>query len=76
MSAYGVVETDERVGDGKPELVTRFAWRALRRRDRLNAQRVFPSYRYEVEHEHGRWIVVAKQNVARATSNQDMSAAS
>ena len=65
MSAlYDVVETDQIVGDGKPELTTRFAGRALRRARKLNAQRIFPSYRYEVVHAGGRWHVVAFQNVA------------
>jgi hypothetical protein len=59
-----VVETDERVGDGRPELITRFSWRALRRCRKLNEQRSVKFYRYEVQHVNGKWEVVAMQNVA------------
>ncbi len=65
MSGYLVFKTHERVGDGKPDLVTRFHWRAVARCARLNDQRVVPFYRYEVVREGGRWAVVAMQNVAR-----------
>jgi hypothetical protein len=63
----GVTKTDQRVGDGKPEFVTRFKSRAERKAASLNASRVFPSYRYEVVREDGKWAVVAMQNVAKMT---------
>jgi len=46
-------------------LVTWFRGRAERRAARLNAQRIIPSYRYEVVREGRRWAVVAMQNIAR-----------
>jgi hypothetical protein len=58
------IETPQRL-DVPPDLRTRFRGRAQRRADRLNAKRVFPSYRYEVVREGGRFLVVAMQNVAR-----------
>lgn len=58
------IKTPERL-DVPPELRTRFRGRAERRADRLNSQRVFPSYRYEVVREGGRYLVVAMQNIAR-----------
>jgi hypothetical protein len=58
-----VLETDERLS-GAPELVTRFRGRAERRARSLNAQRLFPSYRYAVVREGRRWLVVAMQNRA------------
>lgn len=58
------IETDMRV-PVPPELVTRFRGRAERRARKRNAQRVFPSYRYEVVREAGRFAVVAMQNIAR-----------
>ena len=61
-----IEETDARVGDGRPELVTRFWGRAERRARKLNALRVVPFYRYEIVRENGRWAVVAMQNVAGA----------
>ena len=68
---YVVEETKERVGDGKPALRTRSYRRAMRRRDKLNAQILFPSYRYEVvavsygARWGARWEVVAFQNRAK-----------
>ena len=68
---YVITETKERVGDGKPALRTRSYRRALMRRDRLNEQIMFPSYRYEVvAASYGsrwgvRWEVVAFQNRAK-----------
>lgn len=62
-----IVESWERVGDGKPILRTRSYGKAARKRDRLNAQRIIPSYRYEVVKDGGRWAVVAFQNYARPT---------
>lgn len=63
-----IEETGERVG--APELVTRFRWRAERRRRRLEATRRVPFYRWEVVRERvkvscvyaDRWAVVAMQN--------------
>ena len=58
-----VIQTDERVGE--PVLRTRFRWRArreLRRYER--ARREFPSYRWEIVREEGRYLVVAMQNLA------------
>jgi hypothetical protein len=65
--AYVVVPTYERVGDGKPVCVTRFKWWAEREARRWNSHVVFPSYRYEVVREDGRWAVVAMHNVAMPT---------
>lgn len=62
---YITVETDERVAGLKPDLVTRFRWRADRRARQLNERRLLPSYRFEVDKLDGRWAVVAMQNVAR-----------
>jgi hypothetical protein len=59
---YRVAETDEKVLS-EPELVTRFRWRAERRRRALEAARTVPSYRYEVLREDGRYAVYAMQNV-------------
>lgn len=70
LNARGIrtVETNERVAAIEPDLVTRFRGRAERRRRKLNAQRLFPSYRWEIEHTpNGRWAVVAMQNRAMAT---------
>ena len=61
---YETVETDQRV-TGSLDLVTWFRGRAERRAARLNAQRIIPSYRYEVVREGRRWAVVAMQNIAR-----------
>lgn len=61
---YGVEETDERIDLG-PELTTRFRRRAEHRRDRLNARRVVPFYRWEIVRENRRWTVAAFQNRAR-----------
>lgn len=63
-TGYAVVETDVRVPHAHPDLVTRFRWRAERRARRMNAARIFPSYRMEVVRERGRWHVVAFQNRA------------
>jgi len=51
-----------------PEFKTRFRGRALRKAANLNSARIFPSYRYEVVREDGRYLVVAMQNVARKNS--------
>jgi hypothetical protein len=60
---YHVVETDDLVPGG-PEFVTRFRWRAERRRRKLQTGVLFPSYRYEIRESPGnRWAVVAMQNV-------------
>lgn len=66
---YVVDETRERVGDGKPALVTASYRRAIRRRDKMNALITFPSFRYEVVKVDGwrGWAVVAFQNRARPT---------
>lgn len=62
---YTTVETSERVRHLGPDLVTRWYPRAQRRAARLNLQRIFPSYRWEVQrHPDGRWQVVAMQNRA------------
>lgn len=62
---YVVDETAERVGDGKPNLRTRSYRRALRRRDKLNAQIIFPSYRYAIVKDGSHYEVIAFQNRAR-----------
>ena len=61
---YIVHESMDRL-PGKPDFVTRFHSRAVRRCRKLNAARIFPSYRYGVVKEGGRWAVVAFQNYAR-----------
>ena len=65
MRNYDVIETDQRVGDGVPDFVSRFRFRAERFARKGNARRAFPSYRYEVVREHGRWAAVVMQNIAR-----------
>lgn len=61
---YEVQELNERVLDVKPELLTRFRWRADRRCRKMNALRGVPFYRYEVHNWlDGRWAVVAMQNM-------------
>ena len=71
IPGYRTVETDELVGE--PEFVTRFRWRAERRRRQLQEDVRFPFYRWEVVRVHDqrrgkrtrwRWAVVAMQNVA------------
>lgn len=62
---FVVWPTNERVGDGKPVVRTRFRWWADRECRRYNGHVIFPSYRYAVVRENGRWCVVAMQNVAR-----------
>lgn len=71
MEEYTICETNRRVIGVKPELVTRFRWRADRRCRKLNAERRVDFYRYEVQRwgraRAGlprRWAVVAMQNVA------------
>ena len=61
-SGYRIVETNERVDTGA-ELVTRFRWRAERRKRHANARRLMRSYRYEVVPENGRYTVAVFQNV-------------
>jgi hypothetical protein len=58
------IETDERLAID-PAFTTRFRGRAERKAAKLNSIRVFPSYRYEVVRERGRYLVVAMQNIAR-----------
>jgi hypothetical protein len=55
----------ERVPGIKPERAWTY-WRARAKRDKLNAERLFPSYRWEVVKEGRRWLVVAFQNYARS----------
>ena len=58
-----VIETDERVG--APVMRTRFRWRAEREKRRYEkVRRGFPSYRWEIVREDGRYCVVAMQNLA------------
>jgi hypothetical protein len=64
---WEVIETDERVPGFEPDLSTRFRWRARRRMQKLNARRIFPTYRWGVVRDSGRYHVVAFQNVARPT---------
>ncbi|HYT40938.1 MAG TPA: hypothetical protein VEP90_01210 [Methylomirabilota bacterium] len=60
-----IQETNKRVPDVEPALLTRFRWRADRECKRLNANRILPFYRWEVcDWLDGRWAVVAMQNVA------------
>jgi hypothetical protein len=63
---YVIETSQERVGDGKPALRTRFYSRAIRRRDKLNAQRIIESYKFEVVKDGNHWEVVAFQNYLRA----------
>jgi len=63
--SYAVDQTNDRVKAIEPDLVTRFRWRAERRRSKLNAQRMVPFYRWEIVPQSGRWAVVAFQNVTR-----------
>jgi hypothetical protein len=60
---YTVHESMDRL-PGSPDFVTRFHSRAVRRCRKLNARRIFPSYRYGVVREGRRWAVVAFQNYA------------
>lgn len=62
---YTVVETGDRVKSVPAAGRYRWLWRAARRRDKLNAQRRMPSYRYEVLRDGKHWLVVAMQNVAK-----------
>ena len=62
---YVTVEGRDRVPGIEPDLRTWFYGRALRRRDKLNERRIFPSYRWEVVKDGSRWLVVAFQNYAR-----------
>jgi hypothetical protein len=59
---YKTVETNERVVGVDTELVTRFRWRADRRCQRMNAERLVDFYRYEVRPVGKKWEVVAMQN--------------
>lgn len=61
MPAYKLVELDERVGEDV-EARTFFRGRAERIARHRNAQRLLPSYRYEVVREGRRWTVVPFQN--------------
>jgi hypothetical protein len=62
---YVVHKTEHRVVGQKPDLVTRFRWRADRRCRSLNSNLRVPFYRWEVHPWPGRrWAVVAMQNVA------------
>lgn len=62
LSGYTLVETPDRVGDGKPFYRSRFRFLAERECRRHNAARVIHSYRCKVIREEGRWCVVAFQN--------------
>lgn len=62
---YRVVETNKRVANIKPALVTRFWWRAERAWHKENKRRKVPFYRWEILKEDGKWKVVAMQNEAR-----------
>ena len=60
---YTVIELNERVSGVKPDLFTRFKWRADLRCRRRNARRPINTYRYEVcDWLDGRWAVVIMQN--------------
>jgi hypothetical protein len=62
---YKVVETNERVANTEPELITRWRWRAKRRWQKLEAFRRVPFYRYEIHRRSdGKWEIVAMQNYA------------
>ena len=65
--SYRVVETSERVGDGKPAFTSHFRWFAERYARKGKAMRPIPSFRYEVVREGNRWAVVAMQNKAVQT---------
>lgn len=63
---YKTEETQQRVPNVGPDLLTRFHWRAERRCRKLNANLRVPFYRWEVcDWLDGRWAVVAMQNVAK-----------
>lgn len=61
-AGYHVVETDVRV-DVEPYAASRFRFLAKRARERHEARRRVPFYRFELVQEDGRWLVVAFQNV-------------
>jgi hypothetical protein len=68
---YAIHKTDHRVVGQRPDLVTRFRWRADRRCRKLNASLRLPFYRWEVqEWPKKRWAVVAMQNVAVPTDRK------
>jgi hypothetical protein len=58
-----MIETDRRIPH-TTDLRTLFLSRANRRVQKLNARRMFPSFRWEVVREGRRYSVVAFQNVA------------
>jgi len=63
MPHYRTEELNQRVVGVEPDMFTRFKWRAERRAEKLNSQRVIKSYRYEVvDWLNGKWAVVAMQN--------------
>ena len=64
MNPLKVVETNQKVGNGEPELITRFRWRARKRCKKLNKQREVNWYRFEVFSHKGKWEVMAMQNIA------------
>lgn len=66
VSGYDVIEGMHPVPGFAPDLKTRFRWRAERRARLLNAQRIFPSYRYEATRTGNRWWVIVYQNYARS----------
>lgn len=72
MPGYWVELTNERVGDGKPELITRFKWRASLKLKSLckRTEGVIGSYRWEMEYDENteRWLVVAMQNKLHYTT--------
>ena len=64
VGTYLVEETDERVASIDVALRTRFKWRAERKAKWRNEGRRVPFYRWEVQREGKRWVVVAMQNRA------------
>lgn len=68
---YRVVETNARVANIEPALVTRLHWRAKRAWRKENEHRLVPFYRWEILKEDGKWKVVAMQNEARMDDDDD-----
>jgi len=65
IEGYETVETDDMVAGTEPDLITWFKGRAERRCRKLNSANIFPTFRYKVVGWHGKFAVVAMQNVAR-----------
>lgn len=61
---YRTVQTNDRVANTPPSLITRFRWRADRRCRNLNANLDLPFYRWGVRPLGRRFAVVALQNRA------------